>query len=267
MWSVQKLENQSNYTGLDLNILFMIAGDISIQSQENTYKIPKKSFFCFENTFKVTSVSPFYEGYILTLKKEFVEDLLPLLSCFPNKHMSNNLNNIQLVKSLLLSLSSEKKDNIALIHSYLTIIFEKIEEIPFKSVWDLESDGKSNGLWVAGKEQVVFIRRNFFTTLLSGEPNFFKSLQYLGDKHFFTVNGDQLEIFHVEEDLITQTFQCVSVSHRQLQADALDSHLYNRSPLSTGICGVEALDVTSFVVVLVLVWVSGSQIHDGVGNR
>ncbi|CAM1372922.1 helix-turn-helix domain-containing protein [Tenacibaculum xiamenense] len=128
MWSVQKLENQSNYTGLDLNILFMIAGDISIQSQENTYKIPKKSFFCFENTFKVTSVSPFYEGYILTLKKEFVEDLLPLLSCFPNKHKTNNLNNIQLVKSLLLSLSSEKKDNIALIHSYLTIIFEKIEE-------------------------------------------------------------------------------------------------------------------------------------------
>ncbi|SEB36797.1 AraC-type DNA-binding protein [Tenacibaculum sp. MAR_2009_124] len=128
MWSIQKLENQSTYSGLDVNILFMIAGDASIQSLENSFHIPKKSFLYFDNTFKVTSTSPFYEGYVLTLKNDLIKDTLPIASSFPKNYQINNLRNIPLVKSLLFSLSSESKDNVSLIMSYLTIIFEKMEE-------------------------------------------------------------------------------------------------------------------------------------------
>ncbi len=128
MWSIQKLENQSNYTSQDINILFVIAGDISVQSLQNSYKIPKKSFFFFENSFKVTSTSPFYEGYVLTLKNDLVQDLLPSLSSLSNVCKPNSLVNIQLIRSLLFSLSSERKENTSLIRSYMNIIFEKIEE-------------------------------------------------------------------------------------------------------------------------------------------
>ncbi|MGG8495826.1 helix-turn-helix domain-containing protein [Tenacibaculum sp. TC6] len=131
MWFVKKLKNNTSVSAGYLNIVYVLAGDISIHIKNKDHQIPKKSFFYYDTDFKVTSTSPYYDGFIISLDQSTVEVLPNKNELLPDQShyfKAFKLHEADFIKSLLSSLVKENKNQSDLINSYLTILLLKTHQ-------------------------------------------------------------------------------------------------------------------------------------------
>ena len=125
-----KIENNTKIPVNEFNIIFLIAGSISIQTDENEYEIEKKTFFYYNKDFKITSSSPYLNGFIISLSKEYIIENPSI-----EKYVSENLEyfkpskliDTNSFKTLLETIPKENKSNKELIVNYINIILLKLK--------------------------------------------------------------------------------------------------------------------------------------------
>lgn len=127
---IKKIESNTQIPVNEFNIIFLIAGSISIQTDDNEYEIEKKSYFYYNRNFKITSSSPYLNGFIISLSKEYVKENSSI-----EKYLSKNLEyfkpskliDTNSFKILLETISKENKSNKELIVNYTNIILLKLK--------------------------------------------------------------------------------------------------------------------------------------------
>ncbi len=125
-----KIGNNTKIPVNEFNIIFLIAGSISIQIDENEYEIEKKTYSYYNKDFKITSSSPYLNGFIISFSKEYIKENPSI-----EKHLSENLEYFKTsklidansFKTLLETLSKENKSNKELIVNYINIILLKLK--------------------------------------------------------------------------------------------------------------------------------------------
>ncbi len=127
---IQKLKINTNIPQNDWNLILLIAGSISIVTDEKEYTIEKQSYFYYDKKFEITSTSPYIQGYIISFSKKYVdqypqlEDYLPVS---PSFYKAQNIIKLDSFTILLDTFYKENKASDFLTLNYLTIILLKLK--------------------------------------------------------------------------------------------------------------------------------------------
>ncbi|WP_103072535.1 helix-turn-helix domain-containing protein [Aquimarina sediminis] len=130
MLIVNKLNNNTEVPLLEVNILFLLAGNISIQTNTSEYQVDKKSYFYYDQKFRITSSSPYLNGFIISLSKEFLNknpEVYNHLSQIPEYFKIFKINDPSTVKTLIETLHKDSQSAPELTSNYLNLILLKLK--------------------------------------------------------------------------------------------------------------------------------------------
>jgi hypothetical protein len=83
MNAVNTLKDLPKTTLAEINMVFLIAGNLSIQTRNQIHEFDKMSVFFYQSAFTISNSSPYLKGFTLNLTQNFLAKHTQIKSYLP----------------------------------------------------------------------------------------------------------------------------------------------------------------------------------------
>ena len=126
MSRILPIENNMQLPVNAVNLLFLIAGNISLKAKTKEYSLEKKHYLFYDNPTEITSTSPYFEGFIVSLNREDAALISAQLPQEITLHSPFVIQDSNTIKSMLDNLVKEDLSQKELLANYLNLLLLKI---------------------------------------------------------------------------------------------------------------------------------------------